>query len=337
MLRPAIPRNTGLDSMAQPITVRVGNLSNADADGISASQIASGAQPLVLNGALTNGQTANNVAQSQSPGSASDLTLNGTLASGGVAYLYGRKIYITSVGDDSGVTFTITGQSYGPIGGPFAVTETITGANASVVSSVNSYYTISKIHISGASAAAVTVGAGGLAVLDHARRVIITSTGDETGITFTISGTDASGYPISEVVAGKAIAAASSVLDYKTVSSVVTSGATTNTVTVGTNGVAASPWVRFDDYAANAQIAVQATVTGTVNYTVQQTMQDPNDSANPVAPANIVWLDSPDTSNLVGQTATKFGTYPIAPIFARVLLNSGTGSVSTVFRQVYLA
>lgn len=322
--------------MGQPITVTVGALASADPDGISASQIAAGAQPLVLNGALTNGQTANNVALSQSPSGAGNLTLNGSLVSSSVATLFGKKIYITSAGDDSGVTFTVTGQAFGTMGGPFAVTEVITGADTSVVSSVNEYYSISKIAISGASAAAVTVGTNGIATLDQARRVIITSAGDETGNTFTLTGTDASGTPISEVVVGVDTAAASSVLDYKTVTNIVTSAATTAAITVGTSALAASPWVRFDDYAANSQISVQATVKGTVNYTVQQTMQDPNDLANPIAPADVQWLDCPDT-NLVAQTATKYGGYVLAPIFARVLLNSGDGSVSTVFRQAYLA
>ena len=109
------------------------------------------------------------------------------------------------------------------------------------------------------------------------------------------------------------------------------------TLTVGTNTVASSPWIRFDDYAANAQVALQVNVTGTVNYTVQTTMDDPNDFSRNIYnnPAGVVWVDSSDTA-LVGATATKAGSFAIAPLYARVVLNSGTGSIVATMRQVYL-
>jgi hypothetical protein len=105
---------------------------------------------------------------------------------------------------------------------------------------------------------------------------------------------------------------------------------------MGTNGVASSQWVRFDDYAANSQVALQCTVSGTVNYTVQQTMDDPGWLYSGIAPYQTTWLDHPDTA-LVAATTTKQGNYGYAPIFARVTLNSGTGTVVGTFRQAYLA
>jgi hypothetical protein len=63
-------------------------------------------------------------------------------------------------------------------------------------------------------------------------------------------------------------------------------------------------------------------------------MQDPGSPTNPVAYASVTWANTPD-ANLVAETATQIGTISVAPVYARVLLNSGTGSVSTVFRQVY--
>jgi len=332
--------------MGRPVTVNVGPLASADDDGISTSQKAAGAQYLVLQGALTNGTTANNVCLSQTPSGAANLVLNGAICSAvptgsAVAYLgANNRIYITSGSDISNRTFTITGL-YQSVSGLSSQTETLTGPNASTVASQKTYYSISSIAISGAAAGALTVGRAGIATLmtvgsGLARRVIVTSGGNDTGITFTLAGTDWFGSPISEVITGASGAAASSVLSYQTVTSVLTSGAVATTVIVGTNTVADSSWVRFDDYAAMAQVAIQATVSGTVSYTISQTLQDPNASyPDAVAPASMIWVNHPDAA-FVAAIATAQGNYAYTPAYARVTLNSGTGSVSTVFRQSYL-
>lgn len=103
-------------------------------------------------------------------------------------------------------------------------------------------------------------------------------------------------------------------------------------VTVGPNapGATASSLVRFDEWAPR-DISVQAVVTGTVNYTIQYSNDDPNSPTNPVAVASMTWSAS---SLATGATAT-FGPTPFDafPLFARVLLNSGTGSVAVTFVQ----
>jgi hypothetical protein len=106
------------------------------------------------------------------------------------------------------------------------------------------------------------------------------------------------------------------------------------TVTVGPNSAsfpAYSGWVRFDDYAPGL-VSIQCTVSGTVNYTVETTMDDPNSPTNPVAAASTTWLPSTDT-NVVGATASKTSFFQYAPIFARVSLASGSGSVTATFLQ----
>lgn len=319
--------------MSRPVTVAVGPLVAGSATKISTSQKSAGT-PIVLNGAAGTA-TANNICTSQTPSGAGALTLNGTTVTSGVANLGSMLyVYITSAGNDSARTFTISGYGYNASGGPYAITETITGANTSTVSSTKLYQTINSIAISGASAAAVTVGTYGTATLDVARHVILTSGGDDTGITFALTGTSQTGTVISETITGVSGAAASSVQDYLTVTSIVPSGAVATTLTVGTNGVAASPWVRFDDYGANSQTTLAAIVSGTVNYDVQVSMDDPNDYTRGLTPAQVTWIASADTA-VVGATATKLSSFAFTPIFARVLLNSGTGTVTTTFRQAY--
>lgn len=172
---------------------------------------------------------------------------------------------------------------------------------------------------------------GGVAVLDVARRVLFTPVGNESANTFTIIGTDAAGNTITDKVAGGNATATYSNLDFKTVTSITLSTGAAAAITVGTNGIASSAWVRLDGWAF-PQVSIQCTVNGTVNYTVQQTLDDPNSSTNPVLPYLVTWVSSSDT-NVVGATATQQSNYAFVPTFARILLNSGTGSVTATFLQ----
>lgn len=172
---------------------------------------------------------------------------------------------------------------------------------------------------------------GGVAVLDTARNVLITTTADEAANTFTITGTNWAADIISEVMIGPNDTTGTSILDYKTVISIVISGGASGALTVGTTTTAGSPWARLDEW-ANSYVSIQCNVTGTINYTVQQTLDDPNDPTNPVLPANITWVNSSDAS-AVSATGSIQTNYGFVPIWARVLLNSGTGSVTASFVQ----
>lgn len=345
--------------MGRPVVVTVGPLATADADGVGLSQTAAGAQNLVINGALA-GTTfdADSICASQTPGGAGELAINGALASttqvagaGGTASAPSAlvrfptpvRVYITCAGNNSGRTFTITGtlQGVGTFGPGIVVAETVTGANANTVATTALFSTVTSVTISGASTGAVTVGHSGVATMDMARRIIITSGGNDTGITFALAGTDWAGNTISETITGASGAAASSVLDYLTVTSVRTSGAAAGTLQVGTNGVAGSPWVRFDNLGAMAPVSIQATVSGTVSGKIQQTLDDPNVITNQgptptylMARSAVTWITHPDAA-LATITATAQGNYAYPPLFARLQLDSGTGSIAATFVQSY--
>lgn len=172
---------------------------------------------------------------------------------------------------------------------------------------------------------------GGVAVLDVARRVLITCAGNETGKSFVITGTSYNGRTQSETLAGPNATTVQSVLDYKTVTSITISAAAAGAITVGTSGEASSRWVRLDNWAF-PQVGIQCDVTGTVNYTVQQTMDNPNDPVSPVALSSVTWINHPDTS-LVGAATNVQGNYGYAPLYARVTINSGSGSVAMTLVQ----
>lgn len=185
-----------------------------------------------------------------------------------------------------------------------------------------------------------TTVTAGVATLDKPRRVIITSSANDGAVGFTIVGTGWFGQAFTESVTGASGTAASSVLDYKTVSSVTSNASTAGTVTVGTNGVAGSSWVSFDDWINAPAVAFQCTAAGTVNYTVQQTLDDPNQSTSTgvtaMQPQNMTWLNCSDSA-AVAATGSIQSNYQFAPVWARVVVNSGatgSSSVTATFRQV---
>lgn len=81
------------------------------------------------------------------------MTLAGALA--GVADV-ARNVTITSAGDDSGITFSVTGTDHYDE----AVVETITGANTGAAAGAKAFKAVTQILPSAASAANVTAGTG---------------------------------------------------------------------------------------------------------------------------------------------------------------------------------
>ena len=315
-----------------PIVVTVGPLASASANNIATSQKIGGAFNLSLNGTLGTGFSATNIATAQAVGSATTLTLNGSLAVAGSTNINGlttplaayldpaARVTITSVGNDSGITFAVSGIG---IDGESAETETITGANASTVSTTKLFRRVFSIASSGAAAGNVSAGTNGyVATLDKPRRVLITSAGNDSGITWTITGTDWNNAPISEVLTGGNTAAVASLLDYATVTGIKASGAAASTVTVGTNGVAGSRPICLDQMGLSPT-GLQVTVSGTANYTVQQSLDDPNR----VGLSSVAWVNHPDSA-LVAATSTVQGNYAYPPQVTRLVMNSGTGTLT---------
>lgn len=303
----------------RPITVAIGLATAASANSISTSQTPYAGQ-IVLNGAVAT-FSINNIATAQDPAGAGNLTLTSTVGS----FAQPRYLYITSAANDSALSFTITGV--GVNGQP--ITETITGANAKARASINRYVSVSNIAVSG-DAGSVQVGSFALATLAETRRVLITNAGNETGNTFTITGTNWTGDVISETIAGATAGTLQSVLDYKTVTSITTALDAAGALTIGTSGVGGSKWVRFDDWAPGV-ISAQFTLAGTANYTLQTTLDDPGAEGG-VAPSAVTWVSS-SVAALVGASTTLQSALPFAPCWARVLINSGTGTVTATFLQ----
>lgn len=107
--------------------------------------------------------SANNIALSQSPGTAA-FTLNGAAVTSGVATIdtantttniaAGRRVIITSAGDNSGINFLVTGTL---LSGAL-VTDTFAGTAPGAAQSNFDFVTVTKVIGSGAVTGAVTVG-----------------------------------------------------------------------------------------------------------------------------------------------------------------------------------
>ena len=155
------------------------------------------------------GQDADGIAESATVTAAAPaLVFNGDLvALGLVTNSVGQKVTITSAGNDSALSFTVVGTT-----------------------GIDDIDAISVDAAVGLNGALVFTGA---IVNDQAQKVTITSSGDDATVTFRIVGTDASGTSISEDLSGASLAAATSLGEYLTVSSITATGTPAGTVMAG--------------------------------------------------------------------------------------------------------
>lgn len=292
--------------------VVVGPLATAGDTKLCASQKCPSANALALDGTYASGYSATNIAAAQAVAGAGNLTLT-TQATN----LGGRSVVIVSAADDTAITFTVKG--IGTDGVSYA-SETVTGSNASRVATRTLFNKVTAISASGAAGGNVSAGTNGLiATMDTPRRVQLKSGGDDSGITFTLYGTDWNGDTLVETIAGANATTTYTTYDFKTVTAIWPSAATADTIQVGTNGVASSRPIFLDAYTFSPT-SLQGIKSGTVNYTVQQSLDNPSVST-------VTWINHPDTA-LVGAVANVQGNYAYAPTVTRLLLNSGTGSVT---------
>lgn len=105
----------------------------------------------------------------------------------------------------------------------------------------------------------------------------------------------------------------------------------TVSTTDATAGTTYSRPVRMDSF-ANAQSAVQVSVTGTATYTVETSMDDPNDPVNPVAQASMVWINATDAA-IVAKSANASGVLAVTPSFVRIKQTAGNGSTKMTIAQ----
>ena len=262
--------------------------------------------------------SANNICTTQTPNAGTALVLNGTLASNsfqGTGSITANVLTISAV--TSGVLNI--GMSVG--GSQVLANTVVIGLGPNTTNGIGTYV----LNVS-QSVSSTTIYGSAIATLDKPRRVLLTPSGNESANTFTISGTDTNFQPITEVLTGGNGAATYSAMDYRTVTQIVATNTAAASLTVGTNGVASSMWVSYDDYAP-APNSIQVTVTGTVNYTIEHTIQS---ESLGLLPYQLTWIGA----GVISGTTSQITSFPYTPLRARVTLNSGSGSfVATMIQN----
>jgi len=150
-------------------------------------------------------------------------------------------------------------------------------------------------------------------------QVTVECTGDETGNTITIVGTDYSGKEITEQHVG--VSATTFTFDnfYKTVTSISVSENAANNLTIGTTAVTVSPWFKHNIYQNPANTTVRTEVRGHI----------------------VVGMDDYDYECIEDHTAAlatagRPGTGPLAARYWRKLHTKGKG-LAWVDSSTYVA
>ena len=141
-----------------------------------------------------------------------------------------RRVSLTSSQNNSGVTLTIKGKN----GAGVEITETVTGPNNASVYTTNIWTEINMIY-SGSVTNALTIGdnAGHIALDELARLVSVTSDGNSSSITYTVTGLDIYNNVMTEDITGPSSSVTNGTKYFKYVASVKGSASDSNNIKVG--------------------------------------------------------------------------------------------------------
>lgn len=118
--------------------------------------------------------------------------------------------------------------------------------------------------------------AAGVATLGAAQNITLVSGGNDSGITFTITGTDADGVAQTEAVVGANAGTATGVSFFKTVTGITHTGSVATTLTAGNAITSVSPTFFFYKQRQPSACTVGVTlVSGTATYAFEDCFTDP--------------------------------------------------------------
>ena len=168
---------------------------------------------------------------------------------------------------------------------------------------------------------------GGVATAAEAQIVGIEGAGDNTGVDFTITGTDADGKTISQTIDGVSNSTAVTTAFFKTVTSITVDGAVTGNVEAGwesaNGGVTKSiptNWVQ-NPYTQSLFIDV----TGTISATVHHTENDPEGTAYASSfSTDATWRATTGLTTVSADAESNIA-FPVRGV--RVNVHSGTGTL----------
>lgn len=163
--------------------------------------------------------------------------------------------------------------------------------------------------------------------LGFSRPVTLTSTGNLSGINFTVTGTDIRGAILVEVIAGPNNNTVSTTGLFYSITQISANAAVATAVSAGIGTTGTSQWFRVDYLLNPTNIGLGITVvSGTINWTVQQTTYD----VEPAEPPAAAIINNSDT-NLVTQTVSRQGNYVVDFNASHLVVNSSSGGGNLVW------
>lgn len=164
----------------------------------------------------------------------------------------------------------------------------------------------------------------GVANLVTPQFVAITSGGDDSNKTFTITGTDRYGRPQTETLAGGASTVVNSTKNFLTVSNISISSASTGTVIAGINANGSTAPIIIDRFVNPATYSAAMVFTGTATSSIDISYDDLAPAWD-IANNNPTWFSAAGFAALTTNHNGQIGG-PITML--RLRNSSGTGSVT---------
>ena len=173
----------------------------------------------------------------------------------------------------------------------------------------------------GNNAALVLGGAlasGGAVTLGSARTVSITSGGDDSGISFTVVGTDLDGASLTESITGGSSTLSAGTKYFKTIVSITAVGNPAGTVIAGTTASAADII-----FGGRVRLKGYSIVSGGTAGVIQFYNGDPNDGGSALFKARTIGTDNTTLDNTIPDEGVVFdsGMYVVYTIATVDMMN----------------
>ncbi len=163
------------------------------------------------------------------------------------------------------------------------------------------------------------------------RSVSLTSTGDLSGVLFTIIGFDNGGITVNQTITGPNNATVYTTTGYTTVRTITPNGTFTSGVSagIGTSGV--TNMFIPSSYVPDFNVGVGIYVTGSLAYTLQHTFDDVFNTSY----GSLRWFNN-DDSALVNATTSQDSNYAFGVGGMRVSVTGVSGGgLTAIFRQAW--
>lgn len=213
---------------------------------------------------------------------------------------------------------------------PIKISMTHSDANDDGIAETQALAAAGNLTLNGAD---VSNGVATICPYGTERAVILTSGGNDTGITFTVYGLNASGNPVQQTVTGTNGSTVTTTRLFHKVTRIYASGQVATTIKAGTTAVMSSRWVALNTNLTPFNVGLAVNITGTINYTVQTTYDNilETTAASPTSPELPIIPFAWSVSDLASKNADLQSSLTTPVMAVRIVLNSGTSSPTADF------